>query len=1169
MNKKGFKSVAKLTVLAALLILAMGLSGVFAACTKSATVALDVTEKTMYVADTFKLTATASEEDADIEWASDNTAVATVKRGTVTAVAAGEAVITATLDNGAYATCAITVLDRTVSISETEKTIEWEQLGEDKTITLTATASDGGEVSWETSDPSIATVANGVVTFLQPEASVAEVTITAKRGAASAECVITVNSTSIPEDYYRLTKETNANVVANPGIWYYHADGSEGGDYGFAKAPAYGNGGLTAELNIFPSLADKKYFRFRYQPDFAEGTKYTVKFTLTVNIDGEVGIGTHSSYGGITNYKVKADTAADMVYCGTVNSSEPFHININKVTGTVSGNVSFVITDLTVKQYEEGDEDTGDKNLYDLVRGDAATTCNNAGKWYYMINPVNATSDYTEASYDNGVITLALAQTLIGTDHQLRIRPDFAAGTKVTAKFTVKLSAPGEVAYGLNNVTQREKIVFGSGDGETAAGTEVTVTAVFTVSDSVPFVIWVTPAEGAGALTMTVTAVEFAEKLPDTYTVTFDSKGGSRVEAASVTEGGSVTVPAEPTFAGHKFDGWYVAEDCSGNKVTFPFTPAANVTLYAKWLNYYTVTFDAKGGDAVEAISGILEGTSVSLPAAEREGFVFLGWFENENDAEKVNATYSPAANVTLYAKWVEATVPTYTVTYNTMGGNALAAEAVPEGESVTLPAAPVYEGHVFDGWYAAEDYSGEKLEGTFTPAEDTTLYAKWLEIFTVAYNSNGGSELETERVTEGQSVDAPEAPAKADYVFGGWFDNEELEGEAVEFPYTPAASVILYAKWLCTYTVSYNLNNYGSAAKADDTVAEGGSITLASPSRKGFTFGGWYDNEELNGEAVATEYSPAADVTLYAKWVAQTEYQLEKGDYGTVNKNRGAWYYNLQGTQASATINSSTYDNGTISFAVSGAKKQTSVGSNAIQLRYLPDFAGGETYTAIVKVTVSMGGIIKLAPDNKGQSQTISADVETVLTFTGTVEWNDADKLYRPLLIQFYPAEEGDVNIAVTIISIALPDSDLYSIQYGYNSGVCADPGTWYHWEADNAKSSVASAIYNHGTITVSLNNTVSTDYNFRYQPEAFVSEKSYNVTFRIKLSGGLKVSDSTVSGTGITISPEEDDEGFVTVTCSHTLKASNAFEFRFKGSSAVGTSVTITITDIEFTEL
>lgn len=67
------------------------------------------------------------------------------------------------------------------------------------------------------------------------------------------------------------------------------------------------------------------------------------------------------------------------------------------------------------------------------------------------------------------------------------------------------------------------------------------------------------------------------------YTVTFDSQGGSAVTAQTVNEGAAVTAPADPKKSFRSFGGWYTESACTtiwdfvNNKIT------ADITLYAKW----------------------------------------------------------------------------------------------------------------------------------------------------------------------------------------------------------------------------------------------------------------------------------------------------------------------------------------------------------------------------------------------------------------------------------------------------------------------------------------------------------------------------------------------------------------------------------------------------------
>ena len=76
---------------------------------------------------------------------------------------------------------------------------------------------------------------------------------------------------------------------------------------------------------------------------------------------------------------------------------------------------------------------------------------------------------------------------------------------------------------------------------------------------------------------------------PVTYTVTFETNGGSAVKAVTVDEGDAITPAPETTLEGYEFGGWYFSADLSDDSlVTFPYTPAGSTTLYAKWSKILT-----------------------------------------------------------------------------------------------------------------------------------------------------------------------------------------------------------------------------------------------------------------------------------------------------------------------------------------------------------------------------------------------------------------------------------------------------------------------------------------------------------------------------------------------------------------------------------------------------
>ena len=141
-----------------------------------------------------------------------------------------------------------------------------------------------------------------------------------------------------------------------------------------------------------------------------------------------------------------------------------------------------------------------------------------------------------------------------------------------------------------------------------------------------------------------------------TYTVTFDSAGGSAVTAQTIEAGQKATKPADPTKAGYDFKGWTL------NGSAYDFNTAVNgdITLVATWEQQqvvptvYTVTFDSNGGSAVTAQT-IEAGQRATKPAdPTKSGYVFKGWTLN---GAAYNFNTAVSSDMTLYAAW-EAKAP-------------------------------------------------------------------------------------------------------------------------------------------------------------------------------------------------------------------------------------------------------------------------------------------------------------------------------------------------------------------------------------------------------------------------------------------------------------------------------------------------------------------------------
>jgi uncharacterized repeat protein (TIGR02543 family) len=196
------------------------------------------------------------------------------------------------------------------------------------------------------------------------------------------------------------------------------------------------------------------------------------------------------------------------------------------------------------------------------------------------------------------------------------------------------------------------------------------------VNTGYAFAGWNTQADGSGAVqtegsTFTMGASNvtlYAQWTINTYTVTFDSQGGSAVDPQTVEHGGLATEPTAPRWTGHTFGGWYKESGCINSWNFDTDTVTANVTLYAKWtINTYTVTFDSQGGSAVSSQTVKFGRKAAEPEDPTKTGYTFAGWAETPTGAVAYldEASYTMGTeNVTLYAKW---TINTYTVIYNGM----------------------------------------------------------------------------------------------------------------------------------------------------------------------------------------------------------------------------------------------------------------------------------------------------------------------------------------------------------------------------------------------------------------------------------------------------------------------------------------------------------------------
>ena len=188
-------------------------------------------------------------------------------------------------------------------------------------------------------------------------------------------------------------------------------------------------------------------------------------------------------------------------------------------------------------------------------------------------------------------------------------------------------------------------------------------------------------------------------------------------------------------------------------------------------------------------------------------------------------------------------------MSFNSNGGSAVASQtrARQRHGHPTAPA-PTKTGYAFAGWYAD---SGLTTPFNFaTPVTaDTTLYAKWLVNHTVSFQSNGGSAVASQTVSDGRTATQPADPTRTGHTFVRWCSDAGLT-TAYSFSTPVTADTTLYAQWqINSYTLTYSAGANGSiSGTTPQTVNYGGSGTaVTAVPNSGYVFVKWSDNSTAN----------------------------------------------------------------------------------------------------------------------------------------------------------------------------------------------------------------------------------------------------------------------------------------------------------------------------------
>lgn len=134
-----------------------------------------------------------------------------------------------------------------------------------------------------------------------------------------------------------------------------------------------------------------------------------------------------------------------------------------------------------------------------------------------------------------------------------------------------------------------------------------------------------------------------------TYTITFDTDGGTNVDSVVIEENEKLILPEEPTKEGYNFNGWLL----NGNLFNESNSIDKNITLKADWITIDTKTYKVVfiyNNDTKDLEINVEENKKVSKPTnPTKEGYKFLGWYLDE---QKFDFNTEINADIVLLAKW-------------------------------------------------------------------------------------------------------------------------------------------------------------------------------------------------------------------------------------------------------------------------------------------------------------------------------------------------------------------------------------------------------------------------------------------------------------------------------------------------------------------------------------
>ena len=338
---------------------------------------------------------------------------------------------------------------------------------------------------------------------------------------------------------------------------------------------------------------------------------------------------------------------------------------------------------------------------------------------------------------------------------------------------------------------------------------------------------------------------------------------------------------ANATKKGYTFNGWFTdsAYELGSNVTAIDDLPTYGTTLYlyAKTtVNVYTMNFDSNGGSEVPSVDYNYNEMTSAPVVPTKTGYSFNCWLKN--GVEYVFGNMSDY-NVNLVAKWDPIV---YSITYVLNGGtNGSNPDTYTiETNTITLASA-TKRGYDFVGWTSDSDPVTQIVKGS---VGNITLVANYQAVvYTITYADifDGTNDNPTTYTIESDDIVLIDAH-RVGFLFTGWTQNTEA---ITIIPNGSVGNMTVKANWEAghytvylnrnedqSYNVSFDLNGADGDVPETQVISNDTSLSYPdAPTREGYSFCGWYTEQDGSGRAYDFTETITSDITLYAKWIAAT----------------------------------------------------------------------------------------------------------------------------------------------------------------------------------------------------------------------------------------------------------------------------------------------------------